>query len=62
MRERISRDSDGESRTYVVALLVEEPGEAGPREFDVGSWMLPDRAESFAVWLRETLGVTTPAR
>jgi hypothetical protein len=62
MRERISRDSDGESRTYVVALLVEEPGEAGPREFDVGSWMLPDQAESFAVWLRETLGVTTPAR
>ncbi len=57
MRERVSKDSDGESRTYVVALAVEEPGAAGLREYDVGSWVLPDRAEAFAAWMVETLGL-----
>lgn len=55
--ERITNTSDGKSQTYVVAVSVQEPGAATLREYDLGSWMLPDRAEAFAAWLRATLNL-----
>lgn len=57
VRERVSHSSDGDSRSYVPVLLVARTESETPVEHDVGSWMLQDRAESFAQWLRETLNL-----
>ena len=58
--ERVSDSSDGKSRTYVVAVSVEDSQTASLSDYDLGSWMLPDRAEAFAAWLRETLSLPAP--
>lgn len=57
VRERITNTGDGSSTSYVPVLLVQAARAAEVRELDLGSWMLPRRAEAFAAWLRETLSL-----
>lgn len=58
-RERVTNSSDGKSTSYVVAVSVQVQDAESLREYDLGSWMLSSGAEAFAVWLRETLGLST---
>jgi len=57
VRERITATSDGQSLSLVVALLTAQPAATETTEHDLGTWLLPARAEAFAAWLRETLGL-----
>lgn len=57
VRERITPSSDGNVTTYVTALQVDEKEPGSTREYDLGSWMFAEQAESFARWLREILGL-----
>ncbi|HEX2854563.1 MAG TPA: DUF3592 domain-containing protein [Opitutaceae bacterium] len=61
VRERVSSTSDGGSRSYVPVLLLNRTEPGKPAEYDLGSWVLQERAESFARWLRETLVLPPPA-
>ena len=48
---------DGTSTSYVPVLLLRSTDAAAPREVDLGSWMLPNRAEAFTAWLRDVLSL-----
>lgn len=54
---------NGDSHFHVVCVSVAASPGAPAHDHDLGSWMLADRAESFAAWLRETLLIpaTEPA-
>lgn len=56
MRERVIESNDGKSTHYVASLVVRDPATNDIDTYDLGRWTFPKRAESFAQWLRETLG------
>lgn len=58
MRERSHPSGDGTTYDHVVVLLVQATDPAGPVEMhDLAAWTLANRAEAFAAWLRELLGL-----
>lgn len=61
MNERVKDDGDGKSINYVVTLHLADPAAGETTEHDIGQWMIPNRAESFTTWLRDTLGVRNEA-
>lgn len=55
IRERVSTDEN--ATKHAVVVLVVGTSDGTNEDIDLATWHLPERAEAFAAWLRETLAL-----